>query len=902
MRPPTSQLSILPLGGLGQVGMNSMVLEQDGEIVVLDCGVTFGGGELGVEVYSPRFDYLTERAAHVRCVLLTHGHEDHIGALPELLRVLKVAGADAIPVWGPPYALELARRRLAEQAPELGEVELRPLRPDEAFAAGPFTVEPLRVTHSIADAAALAIDTAAGLVVHTGDIKLDAQPPDGLPTDELRLEALGDRGVRLLLSDSTNVHAPGTSGAERGAAAALEQLLTGLDGRVVVGLFASNVHRLRAVGEIAGRLGRRLCLLGRSARTHGDAAGKLGLLVWPPGLLVAPDMARSLARRSVLYAATGTQAEGRAALRRLASGLHPDVRLEPGDSVVLSSRIIPGNERAVVAMIDDFVRIGVRVHTPSTAPGIHASGHAHRDELRHVLELVRPRAFVPVHGTMHMLDSHARLARELGVSDTLVIENGERITIGADEPLRRDGVFPAGRLARSGGRVIAADALRERLELSRSGAVVCHMIVSDEGRLVTVRIAAPGSGLGAADCADIERALVHGFVWPGKAATEAELADLVRQQVRRQIKGRQERMPLVEVMVSRLPRQGSLRSRAHAIVRLAVQEHLALARSGAERLCRGLHAAAVGDGGAPRARDDGQASSGSARAREAIDGGASIDKGSVPDPEAVHDLRVGLRRARTVLRVARPVYGVEELERLGRALRGLAQATGELRDAEVLLETLKRVADHPPADVERTAEVDAAGVPRIVTYDLHAAVEPWLGRIRRRETKLRRRMVRSVSKPRFERILRDVERAIERGPVDRGGPPRFLERTIEAALAEVRSFIDVDGDDITGLHELRIRFKRLRYAAEMFAGGADGAQRPVQRRMATVAGLAKRMQDRLGALHDVDDALQRAAGAGALDDASRDRLIAALRARRLELLAPALEERQRVARALRLHA
>ncbi|MBI4951335.1 MAG: ribonuclease J, partial [Myxococcales bacterium] len=601
MTEPAPQLSIVALGGLGQVGMNALVLEEPGGLVLVDCGVTFGGGELGVELYEPRFDYVLERADRLRAILLTHGHEDHIGAVPSLLRALVAAraplghGAAArgphdpgpgpastpLPtVWGPPYALELCARRLGEDAPELvSEVELRPIVPGERFRAGPFAVEPLRVTHSIVDAAALAIETVAGLVVHTGDFKLDQEPLDGPPTDEERLLALGARGVRLLLSDSTNVLAPGSSGSERSAAAALEAEVAAAEGRVVVGLFASNVHRLRALGELALRQGRRVCLLGRSARTHFEAASKLGLLAWPSELVVSPPMAGSLAHRSVLYVVTGTQAEPRSALRRLASGLHPELRIGPGDTVLLSSRAIPGNERTVFAMVDDLIRLGARVVTRQHAPGIHVSGHAHKDELARILELVRPRAFLPVHGALHHLVAHGALARDLGIAEVVVAENGVRLALGAVEPLRRVGEVPAGRVARTLGRVVPQEVLRQRLELSRSGAVVCHVVVADDGRLCAVRVAAPGSGLGAAACAALEATVVRDFVWPGRDATETELGELVRRELRRALKADFERPPHIEVLVTRLPRPSVVRSRAHAVIRQAVQAHLAVARS-----------------------------------------------------------------------------------------------------------------------------------------------------------------------------------------------------------------------------------------------------------------------------------------------------------------------------------
>src|SRR5580692_9181875 len=260
--PAPGTLRIVALGGLGEIGMNCLALEQQEGIVLVDCGVTFPTTDLGIDVYHPRFDYLLARADRVMGVVITHGHEDHIGALPYLL-----AGLD-VPVFGPAHAMELARGRLAEHGFDLAELDLVTVIAGRPFELGPFAFEPIRVTHSIADATALAIRTAAGTVIHTGDFKLDPTPPDGELTDELRLMELGEEGVRLLLSDSTNVDSPGTAASERDVGDALSALIAGARYRVVLGLFASNVQRLRLVGDIAQRAGRRVCLLGRSVNTH----------------------------------------------------------------------------------------------------------------------------------------------------------------------------------------------------------------------------------------------------------------------------------------------------------------------------------------------------------------------------------------------------------------------------------------------------------------------------------------------------------------------------------------------------------------------------------------------------------------------------------------------------------
>jgi ribonuclease J len=352
---PEKTLRLVPLGGLGEIGMNCLALEQDGEIVVIDCGVTFPSQDLGIDVYHPRFDYLEARKDQVRAVVITHGHEDHVGALPYLLERLDV------PVFAPPHALALARLRLREHGWKDEELRLHPITPRNPFEAGPFIFEPIRVTHSIADALALAIDTAAGLVIHTGDFKLDPGPQDGELTDEARFTELGERGVRLLLSDSTNVDSPGHTQSEEEVALALGELIAAAPNRVFVGMFASNVQRLLALGRIAERTGRRICLLGRSVVNHTQIAREVARLPWKSDLVVPPELAATMPRDRLIVLASGTQAERNAAMRRLASGTHPVLRLDEGDTVIFSSRVIPGNDRAVSELVDDLLRLGVHL-------------------------------------------------------------------------------------------------------------------------------------------------------------------------------------------------------------------------------------------------------------------------------------------------------------------------------------------------------------------------------------------------------------------------------------------------------------------------------------------------------------------------------------------------------------
>lgn len=469
--------------------MNCMAIEVGtsgtGPILLVDCGVTFPQGQYGVELIHPDFAWLEEQRNRVAALLVTHGHEDHIGAIPYLLRRLDV------PVYAPPYALGLIRERLVEHLEAPDPTRLR--RSPTTFATRPripfeirheghaIEVEPIRVTHSIADATALAIRSDGGLLIHTGDFKIDPDPTDGEQFDRARLGELGREGVDLLLSDSTNVDAPGVGRGERVVSDALLRAVDGAPGRVVVALFASNVHRLRALVSAARRTERKIALLGRSVSTHAKIAQETGYLTIPPDLLVSLDDAALLPRERLLVISTGSQAEPRSALARLALDDHPRLRLSPGDRVILSSRAIPGNEVEVIRMVSDLHRRGCEVVLKTNDPAIHASGHAHRDEQREVIDLVRPRAFVPVHGTRHHLERHAELARATGVRDVLVIENGELADV-ERSGARKVGTAKTGRIAVQAGEELAELVLRERRVLGEIGVVAASIAFDDAGR------------------------------------------------------------------------------------------------------------------------------------------------------------------------------------------------------------------------------------------------------------------------------------------------------------------------------------------------------------------------------------------------------------------------------------
>lgn len=461
--------------------MNCLALETERGILVVDCGITFPEDDHGIDLLHPSFEYLFERADRVCGVFLTHGHEDHIGGLPFLLERL------AVPVWGPAHALKLAERRVRERERTRNggaiPVDFRPALPGRAYEVGPFRVEPVRVSHSIIEATALFIDTGAGTVLHSGDFKFDPAPPDGEPTDEDRLAELGALGVDVLLSDSTNIDSHGEAGSESAVADALYDVIARAEQRVLVGLFSSNVQRLISLGRIAEKTGRKIGLLGRSLRTHVEAAHELGHLAWEVDYRLTTEQLATSRRSDVLLLAGGTQAEAGSALSRLAQASHPALALAAGDSVILSSRVIPGNDRRVSRMLSELLRLEVELHTHATDRGLHTSGHANREELRHMLELVRPRAFIPVHGARHHLHNHALLASACGVPECLVIENGEVAEL-CEGQLARVARVASGRVSIDRGQAtLSHDVLRERISLGRYGLAQLWVVLDGDGAL-----------------------------------------------------------------------------------------------------------------------------------------------------------------------------------------------------------------------------------------------------------------------------------------------------------------------------------------------------------------------------------------------------------------------------------
>ncbi len=483
-------LHVIPLGGLGEIGLNSLVVACRGEMLLIDAGLMFpSAGMPGVDIIIPDFSHLKQNAAQLKGVVLTHGHEDHLGALPYLLNEVPV------PVYGTRFTLAMARHRLNE----LGlQADLREIEPREPFPVGThFKVEASRVTHTVPDAVGYIIRTPEGTLIHTGDFKLDPDPIDGLRTDLERWGQAGEEGVLCLLSDSTNSELTEETGSERVVEQTFERLFTGATGRIIVALFSSNLHRVRHLLSLAERLGRKVALQGRSMVRNVEMARELGYLDVPDSLFIHLDTVAQLPAHRVLVITTGAQGEPRAGLSQLAAGDGP-VRLDPGDLVVLSSRAIPGNERTVGALIDDLQWRGARVAYAQLEPGVHVSGHASRPQQRRVLDLVRPRHFVPVHGEGRHLHRHLATAREAGLepAQCLLAQDGDVVTFEQGRG-RFSGSVPAGRVFkdRFGSGVVTQDILQERVKLSETGLVAVVVVLQRDNQKLVAGPQLSGQGL-----------------------------------------------------------------------------------------------------------------------------------------------------------------------------------------------------------------------------------------------------------------------------------------------------------------------------------------------------------------------------------------------------------------------
>ncbi len=439
--------------------MNCAALVCSGAITVIDCGIGFTNDE-GAELVHPDFHWLVANRDALQAIVITHGHEDHIGALPYLLKQVRA------PVYAPPYAAALIEDRMREH--RVRDLRLHTSPAGSRAQLGSISIERFGVHHSIADATGLILDTPVGTIVHTGDFKIESDPCEGQRFDRERLQALGRQGVRLLLSDSTGAEVEGHSRLERDAETALEREVARAPHRVVVATFSSNAFRLRAALRIARDEGRKVCLLGMSVNKHTEVARDLGLVPPIDSLLIAPEEVDALPRSEVMIIAGGTQGERASALTRLARDEHTRIHLEEGDTVILSSRIIPGNELAVFDLINRLEQRGIDVVTRSSHPDVHASGHGSREEQRTMIELVRPAAFVPVHGTHHHRRRHLELAEQAGVEQTALISNGAVLEI-TREALRVVDRIATGRVYIDGMQALSAELMEERRSMGSQG-------------------------------------------------------------------------------------------------------------------------------------------------------------------------------------------------------------------------------------------------------------------------------------------------------------------------------------------------------------------------------------------------------------------------------------------------
>jgi ribonuclease J len=475
----------IPLGGLGEFGMNMLALRSGDDIIVIDAGLMFPEQELlGVDIVIPDITYLKQNKRMVRAIVLTHAHEDHIGALPYILRDLNV------PVYGTQFTLALVRKRLEEHG-LLDDATLREVAPGQIIRIEPFQIEFLHVTHSTIDCVALAIRTPVGVIIHTGDFKIDPTPVDGKPFDLHAFARYGQEGVLALFSDSTNVERPGFTPSERAVVVRLEELFRAAPEKVVVSCFSSSVHRIQQVIDIARVVGRKIGIVGRSMVNNIEIAHGLGKLRIPDGSVVRPQDIRTFDPKKLVVLASGTQAEPMSALSRIAVDNHRLLSIAENDTVILSARLIPGNEKAIFRMIDHLFRRRVLVYYEGgRAAPIHVSGHASQEEMKILLQLVRPKYFVPVHGEYRQLFRHAALAEQVGAvsGQIFLMESGQPIEFTADGGAYRREPVTAGRVMVDSGSLeeIQDVVIRDRQHLAEDGVVVTIIAIDKHtGRIET---------------------------------------------------------------------------------------------------------------------------------------------------------------------------------------------------------------------------------------------------------------------------------------------------------------------------------------------------------------------------------------------------------------------------------
>ncbi|HEX4651590.1 MAG TPA: ribonuclease J [Granulicella sp.] len=464
------KLRMIPLGGLGEFGMNCMALRWQDDIIVIDAGLMFPEEELlGVDIVVPDISYLVENRSKVRGIVLTHGHEDHIGGLPWILSELNV------PVYGTEFTLAYVEGKLEEHR-LLDDADLIEMIPGSRFHLGPFSILPIRVTHSLVDCVALAISTPVGVVLHTGDFKIDLSPPDGKPFDLHAFAELGKQGVLVMLQDSTNVDRTGYTPSERAVRPRLDEIFARTKKKLFFSCFSSSIHRIRLAMELAHQHGRKVAIIGRSLDNSTEIAQDLGYLDLPKGLIVNPGQIRDIAPEKMCIMISGTQGEPMSALSRAAVNNHKFAHIDAGDTVLLSSRVIPGNEKGIYRMIDHLERRDAKViHDDGTQGLIHVSGHASQEELRLLINLVRPKIFIPVHGDYRHLKRHAELAAGMGVVEkVMLLEDGDVLELDKNSAVK-NGKVTTGRVCIDAGGsidVVEDVVIRDRKHLSEDGIVL----------------------------------------------------------------------------------------------------------------------------------------------------------------------------------------------------------------------------------------------------------------------------------------------------------------------------------------------------------------------------------------------------------------------------------------------
>ncbi|MCY6484041.1 ribonuclease J [Clostridium aestuarii] len=481
MKIEKDKIKIIPLGGLNEIGKNLTAFEYKNEIVIIDCGLKFPDDEmLGIDVVIPDIGYLIKNKEKIKGIFLTHGHEDHIGALPYVLRELNV------PVYGTKLTLGIVENRLKENG-LLSSCKLHRVKPKEFIKLNNMSIEFIRTSHSIADAVALAIHTPLGIILHTGDFKIDYTPIDGQVADLTRFAELGKKGVIVMLADSTNVERPGSTMSEKTVGETFENIFSKADGRIIVATFASNIHRIQQIIGASSKFGRKVAVSGRSMENIVGVASELGYLEYEEGTLISIDDIKKYTNDKITIITTGSQGEPMSALSRMASSDHKKVNIVPGDMVIISATPIPGNEKLVSKVINQLFKQGANVIYEALAD-VHVSGHACQEELKLMHTLVKPKFFIPVHGEYRMLKQHADLAMKLGLpkSNIVIAENGGVIEV-TKEYIKKSGSVSSGQIFVDGLGVgdVGNIVLRDRRHLSQDGILtVVVTIAKENGKVI----------------------------------------------------------------------------------------------------------------------------------------------------------------------------------------------------------------------------------------------------------------------------------------------------------------------------------------------------------------------------------------------------------------------------------